>query len=67
MPFVHLHQHFMPLEGPSRSDFIPASMPSSGLILSSHKQDLWKENDISSYALLQWVSMEANVVLSPDA
>lgn len=40
MPLVHLHQHLMSLEGPSQSAFISASMPSSGLILSSHKQDL---------------------------
>lgn len=45
MPLVHLQQHLMPLEGISQSVFISVSAASSGMVLSSHKQDLWKEND----------------------
>lgn len=51
-PLVHLQQHLMPLEGISQSAFNSASAASSGMVLSSHKQDLWKENDTVNMLLM---------------
>lgn len=48
IPLIHLQQHLMPLEGVAQSAFISVSAASSGMVLSSHKQDLWKENDVNT-------------------
>lgn len=50
-PLVHLQQHLMPLEGISLNTSISVSAASSGTVLSRHKQDLWKENDIINMLL----------------
>lgn len=48
IPLIHLQQHLMPLEGVAQSAFISVSAASSVMVLSSHKQDLWKENDVNT-------------------